>query len=290
MNTQELLKKVRLIEIKSRRLSENIFSGEYHSSFKGRGMAFSEVRGYQSGDDIRSIDWNVSARKGEPFIKVFEEERELTLMLLIDVSGSGRFGSRQQEKRELITEMSATLAFSAIKNNDKVGVIFFSDRVEKFIPPKKGRTHILRIIRELIEFKPTGRGTRLDSALEYLAGVMKKRAIVFVMSDFDSSTYSKPLKVASRRHDLTGVFIYDAFEEHLPDLGLVPVVDAESGKTGYLNTSSRTLRRRSDELFWKRLQTFKQEHLKSGAGSLIIRTDESYPKKLHAYFQKRSAR
>lgn len=290
MNTQELLKKVRLIEIKSRRLSENIFSGEYHSSFKGRGMAFSEVRGYQSGDDIRSIDWNVSARKGEPFIKVFEEERELTLMLLIDVSGSGRFGSRQQEKRELITEMSATLAFSAIKNNDKVGVIFFSDRVEKFIPPKKGRTHILRIIRELIEFKPTGRGTRLDSALEYLAGVMKKRAIVFVMSDFDSSTYSKPLKVASRRHDLTGVFIYDAFEEHLPNLGLVPVVDAESGKTGYLNTSSRTLRRRSDELFWKRLQTFKQEHLKSGAGSLIIRTDESYPKKLHAYFQKRSAR
>ncbi|MDX5326613.1 MAG: DUF58 domain-containing protein [Bacteroidota bacterium] len=290
MNTQELLKKVRLIEIKSRRLSENIFSGEYHSSFKGRGMAFSEVRGYQSGDDIRSIDWNVSARKGEPFIKVFEEERELTLMLLIDVSGSGRFGSRQQEKRELITEMSATLAFSAIKNNDKVGVIFFSDRVEKFIPPKKGRTHILRIIREMIEFKPTGRGTRLDSALEYLAGVMKKRAIVFVMSDFDSSTYSKPLKVASRRHDLTGVFIYDAFEEHLPNLGLVPVVDAESGKTGYLNTSSRTLRRRSDELFWKRLQTFKQEHLKSGAGSLIIRTDESYPKKLHAYFQKRSAR
>lgn len=242
MDTQQLLKKVRRIEIKTRRLSNHIFSGEYHSNFKGRGMTFSEVRAYEIGDDIRAIDWNVTAKLNEPHIKVFEEERELTLMLLVDVSGSENFGSRNQLKREMITEICATLAFSAIQNNDKVGVLFFSDKVEKFIPPAKGKSHTLRIIRELIEFKPQSTKTNISEALRFFSAFQKRRAIVFVLSDFMDTRYRDSLKIASRKHDLTGIRIFDPREEELPNLGLLPLKDPESGKTHWVNTSSYKLR------------------------------------------------
>ena len=220
METKELLKKVRKIEIKTRRLSDNIFGGEYHSAFKGRGMTFSEVRQYQYGDDIRNIDWNVTARYNEPFIKVFEEERELTLMLLIDISGSEFFGTQNQFKREILTEIAATLSFSALKNNDKVGLILFTDEIELFIPPKKGRFHILRIIRELLEFKPKSKKTDINKALEFFSGVLKKKAIAFLMSDFISSDYEKTLKIAAKKHDLTGIRVFDRREEKIPNIGL----------------------------------------------------------------------
>lgn len=288
MDTQKLLKKVRRIEIKTRRLSNHIFSGEYHSSFKGRGMAFSEVRRYEVGDDIRAIDWNVSAKLHEPYIKVFEEERELTLMLLVDVSGSENFGSRNQLKREMITEICATLAFSAIQNNDKVGVLFFSDKVEKFIPPAKGKSHTLRIIRELIEFKPQSTKTNISEALRFFSAFQKRRAIVFVLSDFMDNRYRDSLKIASRKHDLTGIRIYDPREEELPKLGLLPLKDPESGKIHWVNTSSFKLRAKLRKRFNDSKAYYLESFLRSGSGELSIRIDQSYAAALLGYFKKRS--
>ena len=242
MDTKELLKKVRKIEIKSRRLSDNLFGGEYLSTFKGRGMTFSEVRKYEFGDDIRSIDWNVTARYNEPFIKIFEEERELTVMLLVDVSGSEAFATKNKLKKEIITEIAATLAFSALKNNDKVGAILFSDKVELFIPPNKGKTRILRIIRELIEFTPNSIKTNIDSSLRFLLNVIQKKAIVFLLSDFIDDNYEKSLKLASKKFDLTGIRIYDIKETEIPKIGIVPIIDAESGKLEWVDTNSKKVR------------------------------------------------
>ncbi|MAB94963.1 MAG: DUF58 domain-containing protein, partial [Flavobacteriales bacterium] len=242
MNASSLLKKVRKIEIKSKGLSNHIFAGEYHTAFKGTGMAFSEVREYQSGDDIRSIDWNVTARYNTPFVKIFEEEREMTVMLLIDVSASGDFGTNKQYKKDLATEIAAVLAFSAIKNNDKVGVIFFSDRIEKFIIPKKGKSHILRIIREIVSLKPDSKGTDVSMALEYFNSVIKKRSICFLLSDFTSAPFSKPLKIASKKHDIVGVRIHDKRESEMPNIGLVPMQDMETDKLVYVDTSDKEIR------------------------------------------------
>jgi uncharacterized protein (DUF58 family) len=243
METSELLKKVRKIEIKTKGLSKHIFSGEYHSAFKGRGMSFSEVRAYQYGDDVRNIDWNVTARTGEPHVKVFEEERELTVMLLIDVSRSSFFGTVNQLKNELMTEICALLAFSAINNNDKVGVLFFSDRAEKFIPPKKGRQHILRILRELIDFHPENAGTDIGEALRFFNNIIKKRSICFILSDFLTRGYEDPLRIAARRHDIVAVNLIDPREEELPDVGLIRAADAESGQVRWIDTSSAKVRR-----------------------------------------------
>ncbi len=262
MDTKELLKKVRKIEIKTRRLSDHIFGGEYHSTFKGRGMTFSEVRQYQFGDDVRSIDWNVTARYNEPFVKVFEEERELTMMLLADISGSELFGTRNQFKREIITEIAATLAFSALQNNDKVGLILFSDEIELFIPPKKGKSHILRIIRELLEFQPRSKKTDISGALRFLSNVMKKRAIVFVLSDFMADDYEQTLKITGNRHDLTGIRIFDQMEEALPNLGVVPFRDAEDGKVRYVNTGSAAARRKYSEAYREKVAYFREAFTK----------------------------
>ena len=236
MDTKELLKKVRKVEIKTKRLSNNIFGGEYHSAFKGRGMTFSEVRGYEFGDDVRTIDWNVTARYNQPFVKVFEEERELTLMLMVDISGSKFFGTESELKKNIVTEISATLAFSAIQNNDKVGVILLTDQVELYIPPSKGRTHILRIIRELIEFKPKSKKTNLSVALEFFSNVISKKSIAFILSDFVSQDYNKSLSVASKKHDITGIRIFDKFEEEIPNLGFIPMVDQETNETRFVDT------------------------------------------------------
>ena len=287
MDTKELLKKVRKIEIKTRRLSDHIFGGEYHSTFKGRGMTFSEVRQYQYGDDVRSIDWNVTARYNEPFVKVFEEERELTMMLLADVSGSELFGTTQGFKKEIITEISATLAFSALNNNDKVGLILFSDEVELFIPPKKGQSHVLRIIRELLEFTPSSKRTNVGEALKFLTNVIKKRAIVFVLSDFICEDYEKTLKVMGNKHDLTGIRIYDHREESIPNVGVVQMQDAETGQTMLVNTQSRKVRRSYEAFYKERVDYFKDIFKKSGCGILNCRVDESYVKKLLGYFKKR---
>ena len=239
METKDLLKKVRKIEIKTRRLSDHVFGGEYHSTFKGRGMTFSEVRQYQFGDDVRAIDWNVTARYNEPFVKVFEEERELTLMLVIDVSGSEFFGTTQQFKRDVLTEIAATLSFSALQNNDKVGLLLFSDQVELFIPPKKGRSHILRIIRELLEFEPQNKGTDISAALAFLSGILKRKPLFFLLSDFMDNGYEKTLRIAAKKHDLTGIRVYDKLEEELPNLGIVPMVDNETQTTQWVNTGSK---------------------------------------------------
>ena len=287
MDTKALLKKVRKIEIKTRRLSNHIFGGEYHSTFKGRGMTFSEVRPYQFGDDVRAIDWNVTARYNEPFVKVFEEERELTLMLLVDVSRSSMYGSHEQFKKDYLTEISATLAFSALQNNDKVGVILFTDQIELFIPPKKGKSHILRIIRELNEFTPKSNKTNISEALKFMANVQKKRAIAFMLSDFMDEGYATNLKIASKKHDLTGIRIYDKHEEQLPNLGLVPMVDQETGNYRLVHTGSRKLQREHQKHTKERLQYFDESFRKSGAGALSCRTDESYVKKLLAYFKNR---
>src|SRR5476651_644479 len=241
-DTAELLKKVRKIEIKTRGQSNHVFSGEYHSAFKGRGMAFSEVREYQVGDEIRTIDWNVTARFNHPYVKVFDEERELTVMLLMDVSGSENFGTINQQKQDLATELCAVLAFSAIQNNDKVGVIFFSDKIEKFIPPKKGRSHILMIIRELIDFKPENTGTNVAEALRYFTGAIKKRCTAFVISDFMSPAFETELKIANKKHDIIALKLYDRHEEEFPDLGLIPVKDEETGELQWINTSSKEVR------------------------------------------------
>lgn len=288
MDTKELLKKVRKIEIKTRRLSDHIFSGEYHSSFKGRGMTFSEVRQYQFGDDIRSIDWNVTARYNEPYVKVFEEERELTMMLVVDISGSESFGTTQQFKKDILTEISATLAFSAIQNNDKVGLLLFSNEIELFIPPKKGKTHVLRIIRELIEFEPKSKKTDLSQALRYFSNVMKKKAIVFILSDFIDTGYDNALKIVGKKHDVTGIRVYDKLETELPKLGMVPMRDGESGEIVLVNTNSAVVRRNYREHYLKTVDYFEDSFTKSGSGVINNRIDESYVKKLLGYFKRRA--
>jgi len=288
LDTKELLKKVRKIEIKTRRLSDHIFSGEYHSSFKGRGMTFSEVRQYQFGDDIRSIDWNVTARYHEPYIKVFEEERELTMMLMVDISDSESFGTTQQFKKDIITEISATLAFSAIQNNDKVGLLLFSDEIELFIPPKKGKTHVLRIIRELIEFHPQSKRTDIRHALRYLSNVMKKKAIVFVLSDFMDDDYDNALKIVGKKHDVTGIRVYDKYETEIPKLGMVPMQDAESDKIILVNTNSKSVRVKYKANYLKMVAYFENSFKKSGSGTISTRIDESYVKKLLGYFKRRN--
>ena len=287
MDTKELLKKVRKIEIKTRRLSDHIFGGEYHSTFKGRGMTFSEVRQYQFGDDVRNIDWNVTARYNEPYIKVFEEERELTMMLMVDISGSELFGTTNQFKNEIVTEISATLAFSALNNNDKVGIILFSDQIELFIPPKKGKTHALRIIRELLEFKPKSNKTDIAQALKFLSSVMKKKAIVFVLSDFIDDGYEKTLKITGSKHDLTGIRVFDEREESIPNLGMIQVEDAETGKLQLVNSQSKKVRNAYAEFHRERVTYFKESFTKSGCGTLDCRVDESYVKKLLGYFKRR---
>lgn len=288
MDTKELLKKVRKIEIKTRRLSDHIFGGEYHSTFKGRGMTFSEVRQYQFGDDVRNIDWNVTARYSEPFVKVFEEERELTMMLVVDVSGSGLFGTRNSFKKDIITEIAATLAFSATQNNDKIGLILFTDTIELYIPPKKGRSHVLRIIRELLEFQPQSQKTDISNALSYLSRVMKKKAIVFVLSDFVDDNYQRTLKITSGRHDVTGIRVYDAKEEEIPNLGMVNMQDEETGKTILVDTSSRSVRNNYAKYYREKVDYFQESFRKSGAGNLSSRVDESYVKKLLGYFKMRA--
>jgi len=285
LNTKEILKKVRKIEIKTRRLSDHIFGGEYHSSFKGRGMTFSEVRQYQFGDDVRSIDWNVTARYSEPYVKVFEEERELTMMLLVDVSGSESFGTSHQFKKDTITEIAATLAFSATQNNDKVGLILFSDDVELFIPPKKGKSHVLRIIRELIEFKPKSKKTNIAAALKFLSSVLKKRAIVFMLSDFMDDDYEKTLKIAAKKHDLTGIKVFDKHDEEIPNLGMVPVLDAETGSVQLVNTSSKSVRNSYKANALRLNDYFTNTFKRGGAGTINTRVDESYVKKLLGYFK-----
>jgi len=290
MDTKEILKKVRKIEIKTRRLSDHIFSGEYHSSFKGRGMTFSEVRQYQFGDDVRSIDWNVTARYNEPYVKVFEEERELTMVLMVDVSKSEFFGTTQQFKRETITEISATLAFSAIQNNDKVGLLLFSDEIELFIPPKKGKSHVLRIIRELIEFHPKSKQTDITQALRYLSNVMKKKAIIFILSDFMDDDYDNALKIVGRKHDVTGIRVYDKYEEEIPKLGMVPMLDAELEKIILVNTNSKRIRVNYKANYLETVAYFQDTFKRSGSGIINTRIDESYVKKLLGYFKLKGAK
>ena len=289
MENSELLKKVRHIEIKTRGLSRNIFAGQYHSAFKGRGMAFSEVREYQYGDDIRDIEWNVTARFGKPYVKVFEEERELTVMLLVDVSGSLEFGSIRQTQRQMLTEIAATLAFSAIQNNDKIGVVFFSDRIEKFIPPKKGRKHILYIIRELLEFQPQSRRTDVAQAVEFLTQVMKRRCTAFVLSDFvDEKDFRLPLTIAARKHDVIALQVYDRRLQELPDVGLMSVCDAETGEEMLVDTSSKKVRR-LQAAWWRGLQGRLQDTFqRSGVDTVSVRTDEDYVTALMRMFKSRA--
>ncbi len=288
METKDLLKKVRKIEIKTRRLSDHIFSGEYHTSFKGRGMTFSEVRQYQFGDDIRAIDWNVTARYNEPYVKVFEEERELTMMLMVDISGSEGFGTKNQLKSEIVTEIAATMAFSATQNNDKIGLILFSDQIELYIPPKKGKSHVLRIIRELIEFQPKSKKTDLSQALKFLSGTQKKKAIVFVISDFMvENDYEKTLKIASKKHDITGVRVYDIREEKMSNIGMVEMEDAETGEILVVNTSSKKARLSYEKQHQDKVNYFKDIFSKCGSGTVNTRVDESYVTKLLSYFKSR---
>lgn len=290
METNELIKKVRKLEIKTRGLSKQIFSGEYQSAFKGRGMAFSEVREYQPGDEIRTIDWNVTARTKTPYIKVFEEERELILMLIIDVSGSENFGTKENQKREVITELSAVLAFSAIQNNDKIGLILFSNKVEKYIPPKKGKSHVLRIIRELIEFKPENKGTNLSEALKYFNNVTKKRSIAFVISDFIDSGFDDSLKIASKKHDTIAVQIYDEAETNIPDIGLVKIKNPETNETMLFDTSSSRNRKVYSDWWENKLIEISNTFKKSKVDFINIRTDESYIVPMQRFFKKREAK
>lgn len=286
-DTAEILKRVRKIEIKTKGLSKHIFSGEYHSAFKGRGMSFSEVRDYQYGDDVRNIDWNVTARTGDPFVKVFEEERELTVIFLVDISPSSFFGTVNSFKSEINTEICATLAFSAISNNDKVGAILFSDHVEKYIPPKKGKSHILRIIRELIYFEPKGKKTNLEEALKYFNNVIKKKSIAFLLSDFLATDYENALRIASRRHDLIGLHIFDEKERTLPKVGLLRVVDSETGQEKVIDTSSKKVRNMYEEWFEEHRTYFKNSFNKAGSDMLSIRTDDDYVKSLLKFFKRR---
>jgi len=290
MNASSLLKKVRKIEIKSKGLSNHIFAGEYHTAFKGTGMAFSEVREYQSGDDIRSIDWNVTARYNTPFVKIFEEEREMTVMLLIDVSASGDFGTNKQYKKDLATEIAAVLAFSAIKNNDKVGVIFFSDRIEKFIIPKKGKSHILRIIREIVSLEPDSKGTDIAMALEYFNSVIKKRSICFLLSDFTSTPFSKPLKIASKKHDIVGVRVHDKRESEMPNIGLVPMQDMETDKLVYVDTSNKEIRLNYSKTRSQKIKELNKIFETNGVDLVQISTGEDYVKPLVNFFKRRGKR
>jgi uncharacterized protein (DUF58 family) len=283
----ELLKKVRKIEIKTRGLSRHIFAGEYHSAFKGRGIAFSEVREYQYGDDIRNIDWNVTARFNHPYVKVYEEERELTVMLLIDVSGSGIFGTAKTFKNGLMTEIAAVLSFSAIFNNDKIGVIFFSDKVEKFIPPQKGKKHILRIIRELLGFIPSSRQTSLDEPLRYLTNAIKKRCTAFIISDFMAPSFEEPLRIASNKHDIVALKIFDPVERSLPDIGLIKVTDSETGKDKWIDTSSSITRSEYEKWWNDHLALIQNIFRKCGVDNTIIATNEDYVKPLMKLFKKR---
>ncbi len=288
METSELLKKVRHIEIKTRGLSRNIFAGQYHSAFKGRGMAFSEVREYQYGDDVRDIDWNVTARYNKPYVKVFEEERELTVMLLVDVSASRNFGAVGEAKREMMAEVAATVAFSAIQNNDKIGMIFFSDRIEKFIPPKKGRKHILYIIRELLDFKPDSVGTNIGLALEYMTNAIKKRCTTFLISDFiDSNDYKNALSIANRRHDLVAIQVYDRRESQLPNVGLIKLQDAEQGCEQWVDTSSAKVRTRYTEWWNERQERMLAMLRKSRVDLATIATDDDFVIALMNLFKRR---
>jgi uncharacterized protein (DUF58 family) len=290
MDTKDLLKKVRKIEIKSRGLSNQIFSGEYQSAFKGRGMAFSEVREYQVGDEIRTIDWNVTARFNHPYVKVFDEEREMTVMLLVDVSGSKNFGTQTQLKQELATELCAVLAFSAIQNNDKVGVLFFTDQVEKFIPPKKGRSHILMIIRELINFEPKHKGTNIAEALRFFTGAIKKRCTSFLISDFMSSSFENELKIANRKHDLVALRLFDLHEEEFPNLGVIPVKDEETGQVAWVNTGSKEVRFEFKRAALERNGRLEDLFKRSGVDFTKIGTHQSYIKPLMTLFKKRGAK
>ncbi|HRD38240.1 MAG TPA: DUF58 domain-containing protein [Bacteroidia bacterium] len=288
METAELLKKVRKIEIKTRGLSRQIFSGEYHSAFKGRGMAFSEVREYTPGDDVRTIDWNVTARFNTPYVKVFEEERELSVVLLVDVSASGFFGTQKQYKKDLITELCAVVAFSASTNNDKIGVIFFSDKIEKFIPPKKGKSHVLRIIRELIDFKAESKGTNVELALKYLTNVIKKRSTVFLISDFYSTAnYSDALKIANKKHDVIALKVNDKAEMEIPKVGLIKLKDNESGKTMWVDTSSSSFQKQFKLNLLKREDAVKENFNRSGVDYCDIYTHEGYIKPLMNLFKRR---
>ena len=290
MEANELLRKVRKIDIKTRGLSQNIFAGEYHSAFKGRGMSFAEVREYQYGDDIRDIDWNVTARHNKPYIKVYEEERELTVMLLIDVSGSRNFGAEGPEKRQMIAEIAATIAFSAIQNNDKVGAVFFSDKVEKFIPPKKGRRHILFLIRELLDFQPESKGTDIAQAVRYATDALKRRCTMFLISDFICSTdYSKPVTVASSRHDLIGIQVYDKRDASLPDVGLMRVQDLETGATRWVDTSSQRVRKAYNKWWYERQQAMTSVLRAARVDFASVATDEDYVRALMALFKTRSS-
>ena len=289
LETTDILKKVRQIEIKTRGLSSNIFAGQYHSAFKGRGMAFSEVREYQFGDDVRDIDWNVTARFHRPYVKVFEEERELTVMLMVDVSGSLDFGTVRQTKREMVTEIAATLAFSAIQNNDKIGVIFFSDRIEKYIPPKKGRKHILYIIREMLNFKPESRRTEIAHAVEFLMRVMKRRCTAFLLSDFYvRSDFESALTICNRKHDVVAIQVYDLRAKELPDVGLMKVRDAETGHETIIDTSSKKLRRQHMVYWLKRDDELKQTFSKSNVDHVSVATNDDYVKHLMRLFEMRS--
>lgn len=289
METNDLLKRVRQIEIKTRGLSSNIFAGQYHSAFKGRGMAFSEVREYQYGDDVRDIDWNVTARFDKPFVKVFEEERELTVMLLVDVSNSLDFGTVKQSKRDMLTEIAATIAFSAIQNNDKIGVIFFSDHIEKFIPPKKGRKHILFIIRELLDFQPESLRTDVGCAIEYLTNVLKKRCTAFILSDFiDEHDFHNALTIANRKHDVVAIQVYDRRLAELPNVGLMKVRDAETGHEQWIDTSSKALRNAHHTWWMQREKKLNEIFTHSNVDSIAVRTDEDYVKALLNLFAKRS--
>jgi len=290
METSEIFKKVRKIEIKTRGLSNHIFSGQYHSVFKGRGMAFSEVREYQYGDDIRNIDWNVTARFNHPYIKIFDEERELTVMLLIDVSGSNQFGTQRNMKQSQITEIAAVLAFSAIHNNDKVGVIFFSNKIEKFIPPKKGTSHILRIIRELIDFVPQNTETDITGALRYFTNVIKKRCTAFLLSDFLNTGFEDAMKIGNKKHDLIAVNIYDIRETEIPDMGLIKVRNAENGQRLWVDSSDKKVRESYRKWHLKQAGYLNETALKSGVDLVRIRTDEDYVKPLIGLFKRRSAR
>ncbi|MBC8320832.1 MAG: DUF58 domain-containing protein [Bacteroidetes bacterium] len=290
MDAQEIFKKVRKIEIKTRGLSNQIFSGEYHSVFKGRGMAFSEVREYQFGDDIRNIDWNVTARFNHPFVKIYEEERELTVMLLIDVSGSNNFGTKSQLKQEVVTEIAAVLSFSAIQNNDKVGVIFFSDKIEKFIPPKKGTSHILRIIRELIDFKAENKGTNIAEALRYFTNAIKKKSTAFLISDFMDEGFDKAIQIANYKHDLIAIRITDEREKEIPDVGMIRLLDAETGKTMWVDTSSSKVRKHYARHIDSKTVYLDKLFARFGVDMVRVYTGQDYVRPLMNLFKKREAR
>lgn len=290
METSELIKKVRKIEIKTRGLSKQIFSGEYHSAFKGRGMAFSEVREYQAGDEIRTIDWNVTARTSTPYVKVFEEERELIMMLMVDISSSENFGTTTQQKKDLITELSAVLAFAALQNNDKIGLILFSDKVEKYISPKKGKSHVLRIIRELIEFKPENTGTDISEAVKYFNNVTKKRSITFIISDFIDNNFDDSLKIVSKKHDTIAVQIYDKAETAIPNLGLIKIKNPETNEFFIFDTSSKENRRLYKDWWDKRNIEINNIFKKAKIDSINIKTDESYIAPLQKFFKKRESK